>query len=47
MAEFLRRPRFVSAYPATMTPSELVDQLFVNAEVAPVVTKNSIRTARL
>src|SRR6185436_18288410 len=28
-------PRFRSAYPATMTPSEFVDRLFANAGVTP------------
>ena len=34
-AEFVQRARFVSAYPATMTPSEFVDRLFSNAGVTP------------
>jgi hypothetical protein len=36
MGEFVQRARFVSAYPATMTPAEFVDQLFTNAGVTPV-----------
>ena len=34
-AEFVQRARFVSAYPATMTPAEFVDRLFSNAGVIP------------
>jgi hypothetical protein len=34
-AEFVQRARFVSAYPATMTPAEFVDRLFTNAGVTP------------
>jgi hypothetical protein len=35
VAEFVQRPRFTSAYPTTMTPSEFVDKLFANAAVTP------------
>jgi hypothetical protein len=35
MADFVSRPRFTAAYPATMTPSQFVDQLFTNAAVVP------------
>ena len=34
-AEFVQRPRFTAAYPATMTPDQFVDQLFTNAGVTP------------
>jgi thermitase len=33
--EFVSRPRFVSAYPTTLTPEQFVDQLFANAGVTP------------
>jgi hypothetical protein len=33
--EFVQRDRFTSAYPTTMTPSEIVDRLFANAGVTP------------
>ena len=32
---FVQRPRFVSAFPTTMTAAEFVDQLFQNAGVTP------------
>jgi CSLREA domain-containing protein len=35
MAEYVQRPRFVAAYPNTMTPDEFVDKLFTNAGVTP------------
>ena len=35
LAEFVQRARFVAAYPATMTPGEFVDRLFLNAGVTP------------
>lgn len=34
-AEFVQRPRFVAAYPATLTPAEFVDNLFAHAGVRP------------
>ena len=37
-AEFVQRPRFVAAYPATMTPAEFVNQLFANAGVTPAAS---------
>jgi uncharacterized delta-60 repeat protein len=33
--EFVQRPRFTSAFPATMAPSEFVGRLFMNAGVTP------------
>ncbi|HMG74860.1 MAG TPA: LamG-like jellyroll fold domain-containing protein [Pyrinomonadaceae bacterium] len=35
VAEFVQRPRFATAYPTTMTPTEFVAKLFANAGVAP------------
>jgi len=35
---FVRRPRFVLAYPASLPPDQFVDQLFANAGVAPSAT---------
>jgi hypothetical protein len=35
MAEFVQRPRFISVYPNPLTPSEFVDNLFMNAGVTP------------
>jgi hypothetical protein len=35
MAEFVQRARFVSAYPAALTPGQFVDKLFMNAGVTP------------
>jgi hypothetical protein len=37
LEEFVQRARFVSAYPATMTPAEFVDRLFTNAGVIPAL----------
>jgi uncharacterized delta-60 repeat protein len=34
---FVQRSRFTSAYPASLTPDQFVDQLFVNAGVTPSV----------
>src|SRR5205807_2538313 len=34
IAEFVQRPRFASAYPAIMTPTQFVDKLFANARVS-------------
>jgi CSLREA domain-containing protein len=34
-AEFVQRPRFALAYPASLTPTEFVDRLFTNAAVTP------------
>jgi autotransporter-associated beta strand protein len=34
-AEFVQRPRFASAYPTSITPSEFVDKLFTNAGLTP------------
>jgi Tol biopolymer transport system component len=34
-AEFVQRSRFATTYPASMTPDQFVDQLFVNAGVTP------------
>jgi hypothetical protein len=33
--EFVQRPRFVTAFPTTMTPAQFVDKLFANAGVSP------------
>src|SRR5439155_6910038 len=35
VAEFVQRPSFASAYPTTMTPTEFVAKLFLNAGVTP------------
>src|SRR5205814_8035718 len=35
MNAFVGRPRFTTAYPTTMSPSEFVNQLYVNAVVTP------------
>jgi len=35
LTEFVGRPRFTTAYPATMSPAEFVDKLFMNAGVLP------------
>ena len=35
VAEFVQRPRFTSAYPASLTPTEFVDKLFANAGITP------------
>ena len=34
-AEFVQRARFAQPYPTTLTPSQFVNQLFVNAEITP------------
>ena len=36
--EFVRRARFTAAYPVTLSPSEFVDKLFMNADVVPADT---------
>jgi hypothetical protein len=33
--EFVQRPRFVTAFPTTMTPAQFADKLFANAGVSP------------
>jgi N-acetylneuraminic acid mutarotase len=38
---FVQRSRFASAYPTSLSPQQFVDQLFVNAEVAPSVADRS------
>ncbi len=43
-AEFVQRSRFASVYPTSLTPNQFVDQLFMNAGVAPSATD---RTAAL
>jgi uncharacterized repeat protein (TIGR01451 family) len=35
-AEFVQRPRFMTAYPTSMTPTAFVDKLFANADVTPL-----------
>jgi cytochrome c peroxidase len=35
-AEFVQRARFISAYPTSLTPAQLVDALFANAGVTPL-----------
>jgi hypothetical protein len=35
MSEFVQRPRFVSAYPPSLSPPQFVDALFANAAVVP------------
>ncbi|MGZ8846124.1 MAG: carboxypeptidase-like regulatory domain-containing protein [Pyrinomonadaceae bacterium] len=39
MADFVQRPRFISAYPTTMMPAEFVDKLFARSEVTSSVTE--------
>src|ERR1044072_4078226 len=34
MADFVQRPRFTTAYPTSMSPTEFVDKLFATAHVA-------------
>lgn len=34
-ADFVKRPRFVIAYPASLTPAEFVDALFANTGITP------------
>jgi hypothetical protein len=36
--DFVRRPRFTTAYPTTLTPAQFVDALFTNAVVTPSTT---------
>src|SRR5207248_7398106 len=43
-AEFVQRSRFTTAFPTSMTPAQLVDKLFLNAEVKPAA---SDRTAAI
>jgi N-acetylneuraminic acid mutarotase len=38
IAEFVQRSRFTSAYATSMTPTDFVDQLFMNAGVTPSAT---------
>jgi len=38
MSEFVQRARFTSAFPTSMTPTEFVDKLYMNAGIAPSVT---------
>ncbi|PYS25266.1 MAG: hypothetical protein DMF72_02205, partial [Acidobacteria bacterium] len=35
VTDFVQRARFAQAYPTTLTPTQFVNQLFVNAEVTP------------
>ena len=42
---FVQTPRFNSAYPTSMTPSEFVDRLFANGGVTPVSTDRSAAVA--
>ncbi len=39
--EFVQRPRFTSAFPASMTPGDFVDRLFQNAGVTPSASDRS------
>jgi hypothetical protein len=43
-ADFVRRARFTSLYPTTLTPEQFVDKLFANAGVSP---SNSERSAAI
>src|SRR5207248_5238696 len=36
--EFVQRSRFTTAFPTSMTPAQLVDKLFLNAEVKPAAS---------
>ena len=40
-AEFVQRPRFTSAFPTSMTPSEFVDELFANADMTPAAAERA------
>jgi hypothetical protein len=40
-ALFVQRPRFVSAYPGELTPTEFVDRLFTSAGVTPSVSERA------
>ncbi len=44
MLEFVQRSRFTSAYPTSMTPDQFVDQLFMNAGVAPSASDSADAT---
>ena len=46
-AEFVQRPRFVAAYPATLTPAEFVDNLFAHAGVTPADNDRAAAIAEL
>ena len=35
VTDFVQRARFAQAYPTTLTPTQFINQLFVNAEVTP------------
>jgi Tol biopolymer transport system component len=39
MSEFVQRPRFVTAYPPGLMPSQFVDALFANAGITPAVAE--------
>src|SRR5207244_1146906 len=40
-AEFVQRPRFVSAYPTSMSSEQFVDALFANAGVTPSASERA------
>jgi hypothetical protein len=40
-AEFVQRPRFVSAYPTSMSSEQFVDALFANAGVSPSASERA------
>jgi hypothetical protein len=35
LVDFVQRPRFLAQYPTTLSPSQLVNQLFFNTEITP------------
>src|SRR4029079_9986674 len=39
--DFVTRPRFVAAFPTSLTPAEVVDKLLANAGVTPTATERS------
>jgi hypothetical protein len=45
-AEFVRRQKFVSAFPTTWTPAQFVDKLFQNAVVTPSATDRDTAIGR-
>jgi hypothetical protein len=36
LLEFVQRPRFTAAYPASLTPDQFVDKLFANTGITPL-----------
>jgi hypothetical protein len=42
MSEFVLRPQFAAAYPASLSPATFVDGLFANAAVIPTVVERQV-----